>query len=141
MPVAYPFELWAWVFMPEHVHLLLRPRGQILLRDILSAIKVPVAKRAAAWVRREAPQFMPRMLDAQPNGKSCLRFWQRGGGYDRNIITARELREKIGYIHRNPVRRGLVATPGDWLWSSYAAWEKETDVPLVIDRATVPPLE
>ena len=52
-----PFDLWAWVFMPEHVHLLLRPRRGICLSEILSGIKVPVAKRAAGWVRREAPEL------------------------------------------------------------------------------------
>ena len=135
-----PFDLWAWVFMPEHVHLLLRPRRGICLREILSGIKVPVAKRAAGWVRREAPQFAPRMLDLQPSGKRFLRFWQRGGGYDRNIVTVQELREKIAYIHNNPLRRGLAQSPADWRWSSYAAWESGNDEPLPIDRETLPPL-
>jgi len=83
----HPFDLWAWVFMPEHVHLLLRPHAEENIGAILSAIKVPVGKRAAGWVRREAPQFLPRMLDVQPNGKKFVRFWQRGGGYDRNITS------------------------------------------------------
>jgi putative transposase len=135
-----PFDLWAWVFMPEHVHLLLRPRGGICLSEILSGIKVPVAKRAAGWVRRNAPQFAPRMLDLQPNGKRFLRFWQRGGGYDRNIVTVQECREKIDYIHKNPVRRGLVKNPADWLWSSFAAWQRGIDEPVPIDRETLPPL-
>jgi putative transposase len=135
-----PFDLWAWVFMPEHVHLLLRPRGEMEVSIILSAIKVPVAKRAAGWVRREAPQFAPRMLDVQPSGKRFLRFWQRGGGYDRNIVTIQELREKIGYIHNNPLRRGLIQSPADWRWSSYAAWQRGIDEPLPIDRETLPPL-
>jgi len=78
--VATRFDLWAWVFMPDHVHLLLRPSGEASLSEILSAIKVPVSKRAAGWVRREAPQFMLRMLDVQPSGKRFLRLWQRGGG-------------------------------------------------------------
>ena len=135
-----PFDLWAWVFMPDHVHLLLRPRGDIAVSEILSAIKVPVSKRAVGWVRREAPQFLPRMRDLQPNGKTFHRFWQRGGGHDPNIWTPGELREKIGYIHNNPVRRGLVAAPADWEWSSYAAWARGADEPLSVDRDTLPPL-
>jgi putative transposase len=133
------FDLWAWVFMPDHVHLLLRPREGIVVSQILSAIKVPVAKRAAGWVRRAAPEFVPRMLDVQPGGKRFLRFWQRGGGYDRNIVSAQEIYEKIGYVHKNPVRRGLIESPADWRWSSYAAWEYGTDEPLPLDRRTLPP--
>jgi putative transposase len=49
------------------------------------------------------------------------RFWQPGGGYDRNITSTEALRAMIDYIHANPVRRGLVARPEDWEWSS-ARW-------------------
>src|SRR5262249_48785979 len=49
------------------------------------------------------------------------RFWQPGGGYDRNITSAAALRAVIDYIHANPVRRGLVARAEDWEWSS-ARW-------------------
>jgi putative transposase len=135
-----PFDLWAWVFMPEHVHLLLCPRAGTSISAILTAIKKPVGRIAAAWVRKKTPHFIPRMLDTQPGGGQVLRFWQRGGGYDRNIITIRELREKIGYIHKNPVRRGLVASPADWPWSSYAAWQTGIDLPLAINRKSLPPI-
>ena len=125
----YPFDLWAWVFMPDHVHLLIRPHTGILVGRILRAIKEPVSKRAAYWVRKNAPEFLPRMLDAEP-----------GGGYDHNIVSVAEVREKIGYIHKNPVRRGLATNPGEWKWSSFAAWESGVDEPLPIDRGTLPSL-
>lgn len=51
-----------------------------------------------------------------PHGRAL--FWQRGGGYDRNVRGEDALREKIGYIHANPVRRGLVERAEDWVWSS-----------------------
>ena len=46
------------------------------------------------------------------------RFWQPGGGYDRNITRTVALRSMIEYLHANPVRRGLVAKAEDWEWSS-----------------------
>lgn len=49
------------------------------------------------------------------------RFWQPGGGYDRNITSIEALRAMIDYLHANPVRRGLVARAEDWDWSS-ARW-------------------
>ena len=43
------------------------------------------------------------------------RFWQPGGGYDRNITSSEALRAMIDTIHANPVRRGLVARVEDWM--------------------------
>jgi putative transposase len=136
----YGFCLWAWVFMPDHVHMLILPKETRSVSGILQAIKEPVAKKASYWVKKNAPQFLPHMLDVQPSGRRSVRFWQPGGGYDRNIITVAELREKITYVHNNPVRRSLVGDPKDWVWSSFHAWEAGEDVPLPIDRASVPPL-
>jgi hypothetical protein len=45
-------------------------------------------------------------------------FGQRGGGYDRNIYSLEETREKIEYLHNNPVARGLCDLPQTWKWSS-----------------------
>jgi putative transposase len=63
---------------------------------------------------------MARMSDVQPNGKTFFRFWQRGGGYDKNVDYPRDIWDLIDYIHNNPVRRGLVTRAEDWLWSSAA---------------------
>jgi len=46
------------------------------------------------------------------------RVWQRGG-YDLNIWSEKKRLEKLKYMHNNPVKRGLVAQPGDWAWSSW----------------------
>ena len=136
-----PFDLWAWVIMPEHVHMLVLPHRDVTTSAILSAVKRPVTVRAVAWLERNAPAFLPQLRDSRGDGSSCYRFWLRGGGYDRNIWTAEELHEKIHYIHANPVRRGLVDRPGDWPWSSWRAWEHEIDDPIKIDRESLPPLE
>jgi putative transposase len=136
----HPFDLWAWVFMPDHIHLLVFPHRGIQISNLLASIKIPVARRVAHFVQKQAPHFIPRMLDVQPDGQKTVRFWQRGGGYDRNILSINELHEKIQYIHKNPVRRVLVSGPEDWLWSSYRAWELNIDEPLKVDRETLPPI-
>ena len=110
------FRLLAWVVMPEHVHLLLIP-GRASVTAILRGIKAPLAQRVLArWRQLDAP-ILARLIDA----RGVHRFWQRGGGYDRNVTTERAMSESIGYIHANPVRRGLVTRPTDWRWSS-ARW-------------------
>jgi len=135
---AVPFDLWAYVFMPEHVHLLIRPRPAQGISGILKAIKQPVAVESLRFVKANEPGFLPRMAHVQSCGKTSHRFWQRGGGYDKNIWTDAEAHEKIAYIHANPVRRGLVEHPREWFWSSWRAWEEGVEKPLRVDRDTAP---
>ena len=134
------FELWAFVIMPEHVHLVLLPHEGTLVEDIFTSIKTPVSRRAVAWVKRRAPSFLDKLVDIQPSGKVSHRFWQRGGGYDRNLWSAEQVHQKIEYVHQNPVRQGLVEQPDQWRWSSFLAWENGVDDPIRIDRETVPTL-
>ncbi len=126
------FKLIAWVVMPEHVHLLILPdQANASVPSVLSAIKRPFAAMVLArWRELEAP-----VLDRIRDRSGAERFWQAGGGYDRNIFSEGELREKIRYIHENPVRRGLVGREEDWVWSSARATRGlETRWP-TIDRA------
>ena len=90
-------------------------------------------RRALAFLRENAPHFLERLQDSQPDGSSHYRFWQRGGGYDRNITTPATLGRMIEYLHANPVRRGLVAKAEDWVWSSARFYRGATDVPMVLD--------
>jgi REP element-mobilizing transposase RayT len=45
-------------------------------------------------------------------------FWQRRF-YDFNVFSAKKIREKLRYMHRNPVKRGLVPSAELWAWSSF----------------------
>jgi putative transposase len=128
------FLLWAYVIMPEHVHVIVWPRDSVYeMRLIRTALKVPVQRKALAFLRRHAPGFLDRLRDEQPNGEVHHRFWQRGGGYDRNIIEPATLQTMIEYIHNNPVRRGLVSKPTDWVWSSARFYAGIDDAPLAMD--------
>jgi len=117
-----PFHLFAWVIMPEHVHVVLQPCVGVRMRSVLWRLKRPVTARVLEWVRGHRPSLLPRMADAQPSGRITYRFWQRGGGYDRNLRSALDVHEKINYIHNNPVRRGLVKCAEAWPYSSAPEW-------------------
>ena len=112
------FRLVAWIVMPNHVHLLLIPSlPDWPVPRILKAVKRPFAQHVIGrWRELQAP-ILSRLHDAT----GVTRFWQRGGGYDRNIVSDDELWGKIEYIHANPVRGNLVDRPTDWRWSS-ARW-------------------
>jgi putative transposase len=133
------FDLWACVIMPEHVHVLLLPREDpYSVSSILASIKLPVSRRAEHYVRVNAPQFLEQMTEHRPGGRTTIRFWQAGGGYDRNIRSPRYVWETIDYLHANPVRRGLCASPTDWRWSSAVGYEDERAGPLRLDVDSLP---
>jgi putative transposase len=123
--------------MPEHAHLLLWPmRPTYDISSILSTIKLP--RRAQNFVGEHAPSFLSRMADVQPNGNVHYRFWQRGGGYDRNSFESKTIWKQIEYIHANPVRRGLCKCPEDWHWSSAGVYAGLRDGPISIDKDSLP---
>jgi putative transposase len=95
MRSRYSFLLHGYVVMPDHVHLLLSEPIHAPLAKALQAIKLSVA-----FHRPERP------------------FWQKRY-YDFNVYSERKRTQKLTYMHRNPVARGLVRDPGDWAWSSY----------------------
>lgn len=139
--VRHRFDLWAYVLMPEHVHVLVFPRDmRYSVGRFLASVKLPVARRAVAYVKEHAPHQLFLMRDVQPYGSVSDRFWQRGGGYDRSITGAKTIRATIDYLHANPVRRGLVESPADWRWSSAAYYAGEADIPLVPDVGSIPAL-
>jgi putative transposase len=116
------FRLAAFVFMPEHVHLLVVP----MLREpaidrYLARIKQPFSN----WLKQRLLELKSPLVDRltvrERPGKTCFRFWQEGPGYDRNLTTPAAIGAAIEYVHLNPVRRGLVKRGVEWTWSS-ASW-------------------
>jgi putative transposase len=119
--VKHRFALLAYVIMPEHAHLVVRPLLPVYdIAMILKSIKQPVARKAKRFLEEHNPEWLKK-LTVMRGSRAVFRFWQTGPGYDRNVRDQGELSEKITYMHNNPVRRGLVATPESWEWSS-AGW-------------------
>ncbi len=134
------FELWAYVVMPEHVHVLLLPRSaDYQMALIMKAIKQSVSRRAMRFLRAHAPHWLEQLRVTRLSGRSEYRFWQQGGGYDRNFAKATAAWASVEYIHNNPVRRGLVACPTEWPWSSARSYAGTEDVVLAMDGC--PPTE
>jgi len=127
------FELWAYVVMPEHVHLLIRPScPDYQMATVLRRIKEPASRRILAAWRSGDSELLPQTHDVI-RGRHVHRFWQPGGGFDRNLYDPELIRKAIAYIEWNPVRRGLVGEPEEWRWSSAASRASSETVPLAID--------
>jgi putative transposase len=106
---SYEFVVAAYVVMPEHFHLLASEPERDDLSRVMQVLKQRVARRLIPQIRRTGQH-------AAHEG-----FWQRRF-YDFNVWSAAKHAEKVRYIHDNPVRRGLVAEPQQWEWSSYRAY-------------------
>ena len=94
----YGVYIIGYVVMPEHVHLLMTEPERSKLSVALQMLKQNVAHKV-------------------PHA-SGVPFWQPRY-YDFNVWSAEKRVEKLKYLHRNPVKRGLVEKPEDWKWSSY----------------------
>ncbi len=131
------FDLWAYVFMPEHAHLIVYPRRQNYdIAKIRQAIKEPVGREAMKYLRKDRPDWLPKLTRRRGKRQERL-FWQSGGGYDRNVKEPKTLISMIDYIHFNPVRRGLVDRAVDWQWSSASQLEGAGASPVPLDP--IPP--
>ena len=131
------FHLWAYVVMPEHVHLMIWPTQEnYSISDILLSVKQPVARRALIYLRKNRPDGLRALATGQKH--TPYRFWQDGGGYDRNITLCSTLVEAIDYIHGNPVRRGFVEDAQEWDWSSARDWSGEGQGPIPLEFESLP---
>jgi putative transposase len=107
----FDFVVWGYVVMPEHFHLLVsEPRNKSLSRA-MQVLKQRVSRRCRKWTKNAA---QITLWDKPP----VPAFWQPRY-YDFNVFRERKHIEKLRYMHRNPVKRGLVASPELWPWSSF----------------------
>jgi len=122
----YQFEVWAYVLMPNHVHLLIYPTADNYnISGILRAIKQASSRKIISHYRKNQPEYLQLLKTGLKRPE--YRFWQDGGGYDHNYFNDKRIRDQVEYIHRNPVRKGLADNPQDWKWSSSGFWSNGTE--------------
>lgn len=110
------FRLLGYVLMPEHVHLLIDESPKATPAKVIQVLKQRVSRILRGKRRRAPGQLSLPFGDDLARRK---RFWQRRY-YDFNVYSKEKLLEKLNYMHRNPVERGLVLHPRDWPWSSWS---------------------
>lgn len=113
------FELVAFVYMPEHVHLLvfpLLPNPEISV--YLATIKQLLSRFVHHSLEHTKSPLLKKLIIRERPSKFCFRFWQEGGGFDRNLFTPKAIQASIDYIHRNPVKRNMCKRAVDYRWSS-----------------------
>jgi putative transposase len=126
----YVLAVVGYVVMPEHVHLLLTEPERSNPSVVMQAIKQGFARRLLARLRR-GPQ--PRQLSLWSEPVERGRIWQPRF-YDFVVFSDRKRVEKLRYMHRNPVKRGLVLAPEQWRWSSYRHYACGEGGPVVVNE-------
>ena len=117
----YGFSLAGYVVMPNHVHLLISEPKKGTPSTVLQMLKQRVSRKmrenrqpsSKTELHTESPKFV-----GEPP-----RIWQPRF-YDFNVYDHKKKKEKLDYMHANPVIRGLVEHPGDWPWSSFSFYAK-----------------
>ena len=113
------FDLVAFVFMPEHIHLLVYPTiPEPNLGRFLARLKQPFSKEVKQILIKNRSSLLDKLTVRERPGKHCFRFWQEGPGFDRNIFSPEAIQASIDYIHNNPPKRGLCRRAVDWKSSS-----------------------
>jgi putative transposase len=96
--LRFKFVVAGYALMPEHVHLLVGETQTGVLSTAIQVLKQQTSRKLKL--------------------RGAVQFWQRRY-YDFNVHNEKKRIEKLQYMHRNPVRRGLVSRPEDWPWSSF----------------------
>ncbi len=102
----HPFAMIAYVILPDHLHLLIRPIGASTFSQIMHSMK----------------SYFSHAYKARMGMEGRLKFWQKRF-FDHVIRNEFDLEAHIHYIHYNPVKHGYVMRPEDWPYSSFGEWK------------------
>jgi putative transposase len=116
--------------MPEHVHLLISESTKKNPSTILQVLKQKVARALLKKRRRAISTQLALPFDGGQSEEA--HFWQRRF-YDFNVWSEKKLKEKLEYMHANPVQRKLVQHPRDWPWSSWTNYAGRRESKIRID--------
>ena len=125
----FNFLLVGYVVMPDHVHLLLSEPPKGTVSTVLQVLKQLVSRKMRARRRSSKNQLR---LNFGESSLEARRFWQRRF-YDFNVWSHAKKKEKLHYMHANPVKERLVQDAKDWPWSSFSFYAKDEQGLLRID--------
>ncbi|MEW6555834.1 MAG: transposase [Elusimicrobiota bacterium] len=134
------FYLLGYVIMPDHLHMLLQILSEKYnLSVIMKQIKGNFARKYNEWYQKNQPTGSRRLnadyLKWDYRGFSYKPVWQESF-YDTALRDPKQVREKIEYMHWNPVKAGIVDHPKDYEFSSYHQYygEKRLWIQIPIEK-------
>jgi putative transposase len=129
------FKLIGYVIVPDHAHLILNPVNRDI-SVVMRRLKSTSARLILDWLRVNGYENSLRKLaltHAQAKSHTHA-LWQKDFS-SIDLYSARFIRQKLNYIHLNPVRAKLCSHPAEWKWSSYRAYlpHASREVPIEVD--------
>jgi len=124
----YHFVVVGYVVMPEHFHLLITEPEIGTPSTVMQVLKQRTAHALLPRRKRRDPR-QHQLFPDEPHRA----FWQ-ARLYDFNVWTTKKRAEKLRYMHRNPVKRGLVDSPEQWRWSSYRFYLLDEQGPVRVNE-------
>jgi putative transposase len=125
----YGFPLVGYVVMPNHVHLLIGEPTKGTPSTVLKMLKQRVSRKLRKRGKNSGAQLL---FPFCAEGEEARSFWQ-ARFYDFNVYSRGKMKEKLHYMHANPVIRHLVKHPKDWPWSSWSRYWKDEEGLIEID--------
>ena len=110
--------------MTNHIHLIIRAGGEILLQDILRDYKKFTSKAIKKAIDENIRESRKDWLLQQFETSEGYRFW-RNDNMPIELWSNKVIDQKIDYVHMNPVEEGLVFRPEDYVYSSAADYAGE----------------
>jgi len=105
--------------MPDHWHALIIPGEGDTLPNLMGALKVGAMRRVNARRGKRGSLWEPRF-------------------FDEIILTVKQYRDTLDYMHLNPVAKGLVLKPEDWAWSSFRSFGGNGEIKMNVDLLDMP---
>ncbi|QFZ53919.1 transposase [Oceanihabitans sp. IOP_32] len=116
-------EVFAYCFMPSHVHLVFKSNNEDpsgLLRDFKGFTAKKTIKAIEENPQESRKEWLLWMMESAGKKKSNVskrQFWQQHNK-PIELWSGKVIKQKIDYIHNNPVEQGFVTNPIDWKYSS-----------------------
>jgi len=119
--------IYAYVIMPTHFHAILFDRGNDSnrLRETITNLRKFTGRSLSDFCSSELPACFEMVLHSESGNDRERRFWHPTI-HAEAVFSQSFLKQKVDYLHHNPVRKGLVAHPQDWRFSSSRFWDGES---------------
>uniref|UniRef100_UPI004048B44D REP-associated tyrosine transposase n=1 Tax=Algoriphagus sp. TaxID=1872435 RepID=UPI004048B44D len=128
---AKGLEIFAWVIMSNHCHLILRAKEENLA-DIIRDLKKFTAKAIVRLIQENKLESRKKWLIMTLTFENQIWFWEKGY-HGEEIYSIPFYNSKMNYIHQNPVRAGIVENPEEYLLSSAGDFFGVRKGPLVLE--------
>ena len=127
--------LYGFVIMTNHIHCLVSAKENYSLEDIVASFKKFTTSQIKELLEKDNRKYLSALIKSSFAKKknNFFQIWQREN-YPEIIESEKFFLQKLNYIHNNPVKKGYVIKPEDWLYSSARNYLLNDNSVIVVDE-------